>query len=204
MRPHSLLAALPLSLALVAAPALSGPGGSLPQAAFAIEATATVIPAGTKVKGKLEEKLDSGTARDGERFIIDLEPGLFGDKALRGDKLLGHLENVQPAHRFGKKGSMALLFDKLQAADGWTYPVDARLLSVLHPQGHKLRNAALIVGGAIAGHHFLNRHGHHFGTLKGAAAATAVVLAMPGGNVVLPKGSKLEVRFESPVKLNAK
>ncbi|HEY9724803.1 MAG TPA: hypothetical protein V6D47_22565 [Oscillatoriaceae cyanobacterium] len=170
------------------------------QPAFAATAS-NVVPKGTTATGTLEQSLDSSKAHSGDTFVLDLQPGWFHNKELKGLKLDGHLEGVEPAAKFHKKGAMDLVFDDLREPNGTTIPVDVRLLSRVKPQGHTLRNAAIIVGGAIVGHHMAAKSGQKHGALKGAAVATGVVLMMPGGNVVLKRGEKLEVKFLQPVTL---
>jgi hypothetical protein len=172
-------------------------------AAFAVTADDTAIKAGTTVSGKLDSTLDSGKNQDGDKFTVSLQPGWFQAKNVKGAKLEGHVEGVKSAAKFGKKGAMSLVFDDLVTSDGKTEPVQVRLVSAVKPQTHKLRNAAIIVGGAIAGHHLAKKAGKKHGGLMGAAAATAVVLSMPGGNIVLPKASTIKVKFDAPVDLGA-
>lgn len=73
-------------------------------------------------------------------------------------------------------------------------------LSALQPQTHHLRNAALIVGGTVAGHYLGKRTGMKHGALAGAAAA--FVLA-DNSDVVLNRGTVLRLRLTQPVNLAA-
>lgn len=189
MKLNALVASALVGAALLAQPALA-------------KAPADSIPQGTTASGKLEQAIDSATAHDGEHFVLDLEPGWFHNKELKGTKLEGHLEGVHPAAKFHHKGALDLVFDDLVEPNGTTVPVDVRLESRLKAQGHTLRNAGIIIGGAIVGHHLAAKTGHKHGALAGAAAATGVVLMMPGGNVVLKRGERLQVKFLAPVALH--
>lgn len=187
-----------LSTAIVAAALLAQP-------ALARSSADQQIQAGTTAAGKLEQTLDSGKNQDGDKFVVDLSPGWFGDKDLKNAKLEGHLEGVKAAAKFGKKGALDLVFDDLVTASGNTVPVEVKLVSTdaVKAKGHGLRNAAMILGGAVVGHHVAKKMGSKHGALKGAAAATAVVLLMPGGNVVLKRGSELKVKFTQPLDLSS-
>jgi hypothetical protein len=162
-------------------------------------AKVVVVKRGTQIAGKLDDTLDSGKNTDGDTFVLALAPGLFGDKRLKGAVLEGHLEGVKSAAKFGKKGAMNVVFDDLRTADGTEIPVDAKLTKAPKPDGKMLRNMALVMGGAVAGHHVAKAAGKKHGALAGAAAAGAVALAMPGGNIVLKKGTKLDVTFTANV-----
>ena len=86
--------------------------------------------------------------------------------------------------------------------NGSAVPIHAQLLSALRPQTRRLRNAALIVGGTVAGHYLGKRTGMKHGGLAGAAAATAFVLA-DKSDMVLNRGSVLRLRLTQPVNLAA-
>ncbi|MDB5098508.1 MAG: hypothetical protein JWM80_2929 [Cyanobacteria bacterium RYN_339] len=162
-------------------------------------AKVVVVKRGASIAGKLADTLDSGKNTDGDTFTVELAPGMFGDKRLKGAVLEGHIEGVQSAAKLGKKGAMNVVFDDLRTSDGTEIPVDAKLAKAPKPEGKMLRNMALMVGGAVAGHHIAKATGKKHGALAGAAAAGALALAMPGGNVVIKKGTKLDVTFTSNV-----
>jgi hypothetical protein len=163
-----------------------------------------VIKRGTQAEGKLEQALSSASAHEGDHFVLVLKSGWFFNKNLKNVKLEGHLEEVHPAAKFGKKGSLKLVFDDLLTADGQALPVQAHLVSTgaTKAKGHMLRNAALIIGGAVAGHHVASKMGKQHGGLMGAATATAVVIAMPGSDIQLAKGTTLKVKFDEEVALS--
>lgn len=163
-----------------------------------------VIKRGTEAEGKLEQPLSSANAHEGDHFVLDLKGGWIFNKNLKDVKLEGHVEDVHPAAKFGKKGSMKLVVDDLVTADGQTLPVQAHLVSTDATQvkGHFWRNTAMIVGGAVVGHHLAAKNGKKHGGLMGAATATAVVLAMPGSDLKLAKGTTLKIKFDEEVALS--
>jgi hypothetical protein len=162
---------------------------------------ATVIKSGTTVNGKIGVTLDSGKCKDGDTFEMALKPGLFGKKAFKGCVLEGHVEGVQSAGKMSKKGAMNVVFDDIKTADGRVIPVEAMLASAPKPEGKFMRNAALVLGGAVAGHHIAKSKGAKHGALMGAVAGGAAALAMPGGNVVIKSGTELKVKFTKDLTL---
>ncbi|MDB5100027.1 MAG: hypothetical protein JWM80_4448 [Cyanobacteria bacterium RYN_339] len=165
----------------------------------AANAAGTQIKSGTTVTGQIDVTLDSGKNTDGDVFTMKLKPGLFGNKAFKGALLEGHIEGVQSAAKLGKKGALNVEFDDIVTADGKTIPIEAILASAPKPQGKMLRNMALVLGGAVAGHHVAKAAGAKHGALGGAVAGGAIALAMPGGNVVIKKGTELKVKFTKDV-----
>lgn len=169
--------------------------------AKATTATGTQIKTGTTVSGKIDVTLDSGKNADGDVFTMALKPGLFGNKAFKGAVLEGHIEGVQSAAKLGKKGAMNVEFDDIVTADGKVVPVEAMLASAPKPEGKMLRNMAIVLGGAVAGHHIAKAAGKKHGALAGAVAGGAIALSMPGGNVVIKKGTELKVKFTKDLTL---
>lgn len=156
---------------------------------------------GTEFTIKLEDGLDSSKNTDGDTFSGAVATGLFGDKTLKGYTVNGHVEGVKSSKMGGKKGELDIVFDELVAPDGKTYEIEAALTKAPKPEGKFLRNAGIVLAGAVAGHHIGKKTNKKHGALLGAASAAAVALTMPGGDVVVKKGTKLEVRLEKGVKL---
>lgn len=187
------LVAMPL--VMTAQPALAFKHKAAPAA------SGVAVKAGTKINGKLDTTLDSAKNQDGDTFTLTLAPGLFQNKTLKGAVLEGHVEGVKSAAKFGKKGAMDIVFDDLKTTDGKVIPVAAQLSSAPKPQGKMLRNTALVLGGAVVGHHIGKSSGKKHGALMGAMAGGAIALAMPGGNIVLKRGTPLQVKFTQDVAL---
>jgi hypothetical protein len=161
--------------------------------------SAVTIKNGTTVNGKLDTTLDSGKNTDGDTFAMVIKPGLFQDKTLKGAILEGHVEGVKSAAKFGKKGELDIVFDDIKTTDGKVVPITAMLASAPKPEGKMLRNMALVLGGAVVGHHVGKATGKKHGSLMGAVAGGAVAIAMPGGNVVIKSGTELKVKFTQDV-----
>jgi hypothetical protein len=191
-KPGPLCAALALALAL-------------PVAAAAAPAT---LRAGTVIDGVLQNDLGSATSKPGQKFTLVEKDRLsqrfaaaFHHQApvLHGAHIEGHVESASKAG-LGRNATLKLVFDDIVMPDGTALPIQAQLQSVLRPQTHHLRNTAIILGGAVAGHYAGKRTGMKHGTLAGAAAATAYVLASKS-DIVVPSGTVLKLRLTQPVTL---
>jgi hypothetical protein len=160
------------------------------------------LPEGTKFEVDVPQEISTGKNKHMDEVVFPVNTGLVGgNPVLKGAKVEGHLENVVKAQR-GKKATLHLVFDEIMFKDGTTQPINAQLLNTkveTKTKGKFLRNAGLILGGAVAGNFVGNKAGTKHGGLAGAAAATAFVLASPGGEVVIKKGTDLELKLKSPL-----
>lgn len=161
------------------------------------------LPEGTKFEVDVPKEISTGKNKNMDEISFPVNTGLIGgNPALKGAKVEGHLENVVKAQR-GKKASLNLVFDEITFKDGTSQPINAQLLNTkveTKTKGKFLKNAGLILGGAVAGHFVGKKAGTKHGGVAGAAAATAFVLSSPGGEVVIKKGTDLELKLKSPLK----
>jgi hypothetical protein len=159
-----------------------------------------VVPAGTTVDTDLQRELSTGKNRNNEKFAIKIKNGSVGKyPALKDAAIEGHLENVTKAAK-GKKAQMNLVFDDIKLKNGELLPIDATLVNTkveTKTKGQFLKNAGIILGGTIAGNFIGDKTKFKHGKLAGAAAATAFVLSSPGGEVVLKKGTDLQLKLKS-------
>ncbi|AFY91549.1 hypothetical protein [Chamaesiphon minutus] len=164
-----------------------------------------VIPAGITIDTDLQQELSSGKNRDNDRFVIKVKNGSVGKyPALKDATIEGHLEKVTKATK-GKKAQMNLAFDQLKLKNGDLLPIDAALVNTkveTKTKGQFIKNAGIILGGTIAGNFIGDKTKFKHGKLAGAAAATAFVLSSPGGEVVLKKGTDLQLKLKSAVDPN--
>jgi hypothetical protein len=162
----------------------------------------TTIPAGTKFEAKLQEDLSTAKNRDQDRFLLRVQKPIFGGVALLKDtQVQGHLEQVVKAAK-GQKAKMNLVFDDIVFKNGSRSPLSVTLLNSkvqTKTKGTFLRNTGIIVGGAVAGRYLGKKTGLPLGTTGGIAAATAYVLNSPGGEVVVKRGTKLELKLNKPL-----
>jgi hypothetical protein len=160
------------------------------------------VPAGTKFEVSVPTEVSTAKNRDKDELVLPVKsPLVGGNPILKGAKVEAHLEDVVKAQK-GKKASLHLVFDEIVLKDGKSLPLDATLVDTKiesKTKGQFLKNAAIIAGGTAAGHFAGKKLNKKHGGLAGAAAATAFVLASPGGDVVLKKGSELDLKLKSPL-----
>jgi hypothetical protein len=149
-------------------------------AAVAQSAQPVVTKKGAIVDAKITTHLSSKTSHDGDPFSMTLSDSFFHHHPeLKGAVIDGHLENVTPASST-HKATMNVIFDDITFADGKKEPVSVAVnkMSTLEPKTHHIRDVALIIGGAVAGHMVSAKTGHGGGTLAGAAAGFALASSM--------------------------
>jgi hypothetical protein len=172
-------------------------------AAAAAGAQTALAPAGAQFEARLDQQLNTKTLHDGDRFTLTEHEGFFhhAPPALKGAKIEGHVENVSPAH-MGHGATMNVILDDIVTADGTTAPIDASVTSIkeFEPKTHHLRDAALIVGGAVAGHVEGARHGVKHGGLAGAAAGFALATSLKS-DIVVKKGTIVHLKLNKPVEI---
>jgi hypothetical protein len=159
-----------------------------------------VAPAGITIDTDLQQELSTAKNRNDEKFTAKVRNGSVGKYPVLKDAVVeGHLENVAKAAR-GKKATFNLFFDAIKLKNGDLIPVDATLVNTQvesKTKGQFLKNTGIILGGAVAGHLAGKQTDFKNGGLAGAAAATAFVLSSPGGEVVLKKGTDLQLKLKS-------
>ncbi|WP_310482107.1 hypothetical protein [Chamaesiphon sp. VAR_48_metabat_403] len=164
-----------------------------------------IVPAGVTINTDLQQELSSGKNRNNEKFTIKIKNGSVSKyPALKDATIEGHLEKVTKAAK-GKKAKMHLTFDALKLKNGDLFPIDATLVNTqveTKTKGQFLKNAGIILGGTIAGNFIGDKTKFKNGKLAGAAAATAFVLSSPGGEVVLKKGTDLQIKLKSNIDPN--
>uniref|UniRef100_UPI00286E015D hypothetical protein n=1 Tax=Chamaesiphon sp. VAR_69_metabat_338 TaxID=2964704 RepID=UPI00286E015D len=157
------------------------------------------VPAGLTIDTDLQQELSSGKNRNNEKFTIKIKNGSVSKyPALKDATIEGHLENVTKAAK-GKKAQMNLTFDDVKLKNGELIPIEASLVNTqveTKTKGQFLKNAGIILGGTIAGNFVGDKTKFKHGKLAGAAAATAFVLSSPGGEVVLKKGTDLQLKLK--------
>jgi hypothetical protein len=160
------------------------------------------VPAGTEIEVSIPADISTGKNHNNDPLTLPVKSPLAGgNPVLKGAKIEGHLEDVVKAEK-GRKASLHLVFEKIKLKDGSVAPINAQLLNTkveTKTKGKFLKNVGIVMGGAVAGHLVGKKVGQKHGGLAGAAAATAFVLASPGGEVVLKKGTELDLKLKSPI-----
>jgi hypothetical protein len=165
-----------------------------------------IIPSGTPITVRLEQRLSSATAVPGERFqaVID-EPVMVGDQIVLpvGAPVEGH---VTVAHRSGRlhhPGELALTLDRVTVDQQIVTLTTARV--VARGGSHKKRNWGWIGGGtgggALLGALAGGGKGALIGGGIGAAAGTTTAFFTGKKDVVFGNERRLRFRVNQEVSL---
>jgi hypothetical protein len=161
-----------------------------------------LVAAGTSFDTILESDLNTGKNKNNDRFILRIKNSSLGkNEILKDAKIQGHLEDVTKAAK-GKKATLHLVFDDIVLKNGDVYPIDATLVNTqveTKTKGKFVQNAAIILGGAVAGKFLGDKTKFKHGALAGGTAAAAYVLSSPGGEVALKKGTKIQLKLKKPL-----
>jgi hypothetical protein len=178
----------------------SAPNGVMTKTGTKPAGALAIVPAGVTIDTDLQQELSSGKSLNNQKFTVKVKNGSVGKHpALKDATISGHLEKVTKAAK-GKKAQMNLVFDDVKLKNGDLMPIDATLVNTqveTKTKGTFLKNAGIILGGTIAGNFIGDKTKFKHGKLAGAAAATAFVLSSPGGEVVLAKGTDLQIKLKS-------
>jgi hypothetical protein len=164
-----------------------------------------VIPAGTKLGVRLNTPVGSATSHVEQPVDATLISPLrlHGTQVLpAGSHVKGIVSAARPSGKVKGRAHVALRFTTLTARDE-SYRIAAKL-SRLAPATKK-EDAEKIgipaAGGAVVGALVGGKKGAAVGAAVGGGAGTAVVLATPGKEVSLPKGSVLALRLQNAVRV---
>jgi hypothetical protein len=165
--------------------------------------TTVLAKKGAQIDGILNQTLDSGKDQSGQTFKLTEREGFFvKNPPLKNATVDAHLENVKPADGVKlQKAAMTIVIDDIRLPDGTLIaPVQMGLKSLkdVEPKTHKVRDSAIIVGSAIAGHFVSKKTGHTGGTLAGAATGFALVNTMKS-NIVLKKGTLVRMKANADI-----
>lgn len=158
------------------------------------------VPAGTTISTDLQQELSTGKNKNNDKFSIKIKNGSVSKyPAFKDATIEGHIEKVVKATK-GKKTELDLVFDDVKLKNGELIPIEAELVNTQiesKTKGQFLKNAGIILGGTVAGHFIGDKTNFKHGKMAGAAAATAFVLSSPGGEVVLKKGTDIQLKLKA-------
>ncbi len=180
-----------------------------PAAPAAAPAERTVqVPAGTSIRVRLDQTLDTARNGSGDRFAATLVApvAVSGDVVIpKGTTFHGHVTTSQASGRLKGRAYLGVALDSF-ALDGATYRIATGVHTVAST-AHKKRNLALIGGGAglgaVVGAIAGGGKGAAIGAGAGAAAGTAGAAATGKKNVRMPAETLLTFRLKSPVRVKA-
>jgi hypothetical protein len=188
-------------------PAQAADGTTAPVRAVAAETRAPlVLPAGTRVRTKLNDYLDSGESSAGDLFTMTVIENVYvgGDVAIRvGSQIRGYVASAESARRPNKGGRLILKADSM-VIDGKRVLFEAIVTAETEREGQssikedwKEIAAGAGVGGLVGG---------LIGGGKGVLAGVLVggggtFLATKGEQIELPPDTELIVELREPVQV---
>jgi hypothetical protein len=157
------------------------------------------VPVGTQLKIRLEETLDSKSAKDGDQFTATvLTPAKFADSTVTG-----HIAQVKQSGKIKGKSSLSLVFDRIQYPSGEIAPFGAQVVRVYGEKsvkdvdeegnvkgGSQTKDTAVRTGGGAALGAII---GGVAGGGKGAAIGAAVGGGAGFGSVFLGSGNRVKL-----------
>jgi hypothetical protein len=169
-------------------------------------APAVTLPAGTQMRVRLMEALDTRRSRAGEGFTATLDtPVVVHEKTVvpKGTEFRGHVIRSDESGRLKGRADLGVTLDSFELR-GKSYKIETSSQTRVS-KGHKKRNTVLIGGGAglgaalgaVAG----GGKGALIGAGAGAAAGTGGAAATGKEDVVLPVETPLTFSLRAPVRI---
>jgi len=164
------------------------------------------VPAGTTLRVRLDQALDTKRSRAGENFTATLaDPILVANETVvpKGTEFRGHVTTSDASGRLKGRAVLGVTLDSFDLK-GKSYKIDTSADSRASA-GHKKRNGLLIGGGAGLGAALGAVAGGGAGALigagAGAAAGTAGAAATGKKNVGFPAETLLTFSLRAPVRI---
>lgn len=172
----------------------------------------STVAVGTHMALTLNETLSTETNRVGDSFTATLQSAVLdgaGNVLIpAGATVRGRLTEVNKSGHVGETGILKLAFEAVSFG-GRSYPMAGTVVRA-NPQRSNRTSASSQVGRAAAGAAAGAILGRVLGkdtksTLKGAvigaAAGTAIAMGTADVDVVLPAGSSMDIRLDSPIEI---
>jgi hypothetical protein len=187
---------------------INQPAEPLPRAESTAAAPAKLntitLPAGTVLKGALEQSLRSDRVSAGQSFWLKItQPVMVNHRVAvpAGSRIYGQVIEANRSGRIKGRARLTLAFRRLETDSG-NYSIAARTVTRVAP-GTKKRDA-LIIGsgagiGALIGGLAGGGKGAAIGAGIGGGAGTGVVLATRGKETQFARGEAVAVRLVEPV-----
>jgi hypothetical protein len=197
------------------APPQPQPAPQAPAPAPQPRVVTSTVPVGTNMALTLNETLSTETNRVGDSFTATLQSALTdgsGNVVVpAGATVRGRLTQVDKSGHVGETGMIKLAFEAVSFG-GNSYPIDATVVRANPQRSNRTstREQATKIGAGAAAGAVLGRvlgkdtRSTVKGAVIGAAAGTAVAMGTADVDVVLPAGSDLVIRLDTPVEVRRK
>jgi len=179
-----------------------------PKPAGPAAASAIDVPAGTTIRVRLQQTLDTQRNRARDQFIASLdEPLVVGDRVVvpKGTNFHGHIIQSKPSGQFKGRAVMALNLDSFEL-NGQEYEIrstDVARASAGHKKHHLLWIGGGSGGGAAIGAIAGGGTGALIGAGAGAVAGTVGSAITGKRNVRLPAETTLTFKLQGPVSVRS-
>ena len=166
------------------------------------------VPAGTKIRVRLVQELDTQRNRAQDPFTATLDdPLTLGDRVIvpKGTYFYGHVTQSRPSGRFKGRAVLALDLDSFKL-NGQTHEIQstrAARVSAGHKKHHWLWIGGGSGGGALLGAIAGGGEGALIGAGAGAAAGTVGSALTGKRNVRMPAETTLTFTLQSPITLQS-
>jgi hypothetical protein len=172
----------------------------------------STVAMGTSMSLRLNETLSTETNRVGDSFTATLQDAITdadGNVIVpAGATVRGRLTQVEKSGHVGATGILKLAFEAVSFG-GRSYPMDATVVRANPQRSNRTttgEQAAKVAAGAAAGAVLGRVLGKDTrstlkGAVVGAAAGTAIAMGTADVDVVLPAGSEMVIRLDSPVEV---
>jgi hypothetical protein len=160
------------------------------------------VPVGTQLEVRLQQPLESGTAKVEDRF----EATTLADVVVQGQTAVpagslarGFVSSVKPAGKISRTGRLTLSFDEIRIGET-SFRLRASVVQALDPKMTE-DVSKISVGAAVGG-----VVGGLIGGVKGALAGVLIgaggtIAATEGSDVKVPMGAVLRIRIDQPLEV---
>ena len=166
------------------------------------------IPAGTRIRLKMDVELSSKVAGVGDTFTTAIaKPVTIRDTIVLpvGTVIEGRVVSVSAAASGGANGRLDVVFESLRLFKTTPRKIEGELVKKLEYRSSSLTNALTIVGGtvigAVIGAFTKSSSGALIGGGIGAGAGTGIAFLRKGKEVRIAKGQEFEIVLKKEVVL---
>jgi hypothetical protein len=183
-----------------------------PAPAPAPRVATSTVPMGTSMALTLNQTLSTESNRVGDSFTATLQSAILDGSGNvivpAGAVVRGRLTQVDKSGHVGETGIIKLAFEAVSFG-GRSYPIDATVVRANPQRSNRTsvqEQAGKVAAGAAAGAVIGRVLGKDTrstvrGAVIGAAAGTAIAMGTADVDVVLPAGSDLVIRLDTPIEI---